>query len=87
MHSVQSDSVFPIKHIRSFDFIDGTSESPQEHPHKSRRTLMPLQECEIVRYSANQLEMTPDSPALALKLVFVQRRQHSCLVKTDTSGI
>ena len=87
MQSMQSNSVFPIKHIRSLDFIDGTPESPQEHPHKSRRTLMSRQECEIARYSANQLEMTPDSPALALKLVFVQRREHSCLVKTDTSGI
>ena len=26
---------------------------------------MSLQECEIARYSPNQLEMTPDSPALA----------------------
>ena len=45
--------------------LDGTPESPQEHPHKSRRTLMSPQECEIALCSPNQLEMKPDSPALA----------------------
>ena len=45
--------------------LEGTPESPQEHPHKSRRTLMPLQECEIAQCRPNKLEMTPDSPALA----------------------
>ena len=39
--------MYPIKHVRSLDFLDGTSESPQEHCHKSRRTLMSPQECEI----------------------------------------
>ena len=65
MHWVQRNSVFPIKHVRSLDLLDGTLESPPEHPHKSRRTLMSPQECEIARCSPNQLEITPDSPALA----------------------
>ena len=42
----------------------GTTESPREDPHKSRRTLMSTQECEITRYSLNQLEMTTDSRSL-----------------------
>ena len=37
--------------------LDGTTESPQEVPHKSRRTLMSQQECEIARCSPNHLEM------------------------------
>ena len=45
--------------------LDGTPESPQEHPQKSRRTLMSSQECEIDRCSTNQLEMMPNSSALA----------------------
>ena len=57
--------MFPIKQVRSLDLLDGTTESPPEIPHKSRRTLMSLQECEIARCSPNQLEMTTNSPALA----------------------
>ena len=45
--------------------LDGTKESPQEVPNKSRRTLMSPQECQIDRCSPNQLEMTTNSPALA----------------------
>ena len=45
--------------------LDGTTESPPEVPHKSRRTLMSPQECEIARGRPNQLEIQPDSPALA----------------------
>ena len=52
--------MFPIKHIRSLDLLDGTPESPQEHCHKSRRTLMSLQEVEIARCPPNQMEMKPD---------------------------
>ena len=44
--------------------LAGTTESPPEDPHKSRRTLSP-HECEITRCSTNQLEMTTNSPALA----------------------
>ena len=65
MYCMQSNSVFPIKQGRSLDLLDETLESLQEHAHKSRRTLMSLQECEIARCSPNQLEMKPDSPALA----------------------
>ena len=54
-----------IKQVRNLDLLDGTSKCPQEIPHKSRRTLMSLQECEIARCSPNQLEMTTNSPALA----------------------
>ena len=45
--------------------LDGTTESPPEIPHKSKRTLMSMQECEIPRCSPNQREMTTNSPALA----------------------
>ena len=45
--------------------LDGTKDSPQEVPNKSRRKLMSPQECEIPRCSPNQLEMTTNSPALA----------------------
>ena len=62
---MQSNSLFPIKQGRSLDLLDKTAESPPEIPQKSRRTLMSLQECEIARDSPNQLEIKPDSPALA----------------------
>ena len=45
--------------------LDGTTESPPEVPHKSRRTLMSPEECEIAHCSPNQLEMTSNSPAFA----------------------
>ena len=57
--------MFPIKHVTNLDLLDGTPESPQEHPQKSRRTLMSPEECEIAWGSPNQLEMMLDSPALA----------------------
>ena len=47
LHCVQSNSLFPIKQVRSLDLLDGTTESPREIPQKSRRTLMSLQEYEI----------------------------------------
>ena len=50
---------------RSLDLLDGPTESPPELPHKSRRTLMSPQECEIARGSPNQLEIKPESFALA----------------------
>ena len=59
--------MLPIKHVRSLDLLGGTPESPQEHPHISRRTLMSPQQCEIAQCSPNQLEMMLDSPALALE--------------------
>ena len=65
MHCMQSNAVFPIKQVRSLDLLDGTTESPPEIPHKSRRTRMSLQECEIARCSPNQLQMMTNSPALA----------------------
>ena len=45
--------------------LDGTTESPPEIAHKSRRTLMSVQESEIGRGTPNQIEMMTDSPALA----------------------
>ena len=65
MYCVQRNALFPIKQERSLDLLDGTTESPPEIPHKSRRTLMSPQECEIPRCSPNQLEMITSSPALA----------------------
>ena len=65
MHCVQSSALFPIKQVRSLDLLDRTTESPPKFPHKSRRTLMSPQECEIARCSPNQLEMMTNSPALA----------------------
>ena len=44
--------------------LDGTTESPQEIPQKSRRTLMSLQEYEIPRGTPNQLKIKPYFPAL-----------------------
>ena len=41
----ESNFLFPIKHIRSLDLLDWTLESPQEHCHKTRRTLMSPQKC------------------------------------------
>ena len=64
-HCVESNSLFQIKQVRSLDLLDGTTESPPEVPHKSRRTLISQQECEIALYSPNQLEMKTSSPALA----------------------
>ena len=46
------------------DLLDGILESPQEHCHKSRRTLMSPQEWEIAQCTTNQDEMKPDSLAL-----------------------
>ena len=64
MHWVQSNSMFPIKHVRGLDLLDRTLEIPPEDPHTSRRTLMSPQECEIAQCSPNQLEVMPHSPAL-----------------------
>ena len=52
-------------------FAYGTAESPQEHPHKSRMTLMSPKECEIVRCIPNQLKMMPDSPLLDIDQSYV----------------
>ena len=41
---LQSNCVFPIKHIRILDLLDWTLESPQQDCHKPRRTLMSPQE-------------------------------------------
>ena len=46
------------------DLLDGTPESPQEHCHKTRRTLMSWKEWEIARCTTNQHEMKPKSLAL-----------------------
>ena len=65
MHSMQSNSLFPIKQVRSLDLLDGTTESHPKITHKSRRTLMSPLEGEIARCSPNHLDMTTDSPAFA----------------------
>ena len=66
LHCVLSNSMFPIQHERRFHLLDGTPESPQEEPHKSRMTLMSPKECEMVQCNPNQIKMTPDSPVLDL---------------------
>ena len=45
--------------------LDGTSERNPDIAHKSRRTLMSPQECEIAQCSPNKLEMMNNSHALA----------------------
>ena len=61
--------------------LDGTRESPEEHPPKSRMTLMSPKECEIVRCITNQLEMMPDCPVLDLEQSAVPHntQQVACL--------
>ena len=62
---MQNNALFKIKQVRSLDLLDGTTENPPEILHKSKRTLMSPQECEIARCNRNQLEMMTYSPALA----------------------
>ena len=57
--------MFPNKQVRSLALLVGTTESPPDIPHKSRRTLMSPQECEIARCKSNELQMMTNSPALA----------------------
>ena len=64
MHCMQRNALFPIKQISSLHLLDGTTERHTEVPHKSRRTLMSPEECEIAQCSPNQLEITTNSPAL-----------------------
>ena len=63
LHCLQSNSMFPIKHVRNLDLLDGTPESHQEHCDMSTRTPMSLQECEIPRSTPNQLDLKLDSPS------------------------
>ena len=62
---MQSNSLFPIKQVRSLDLLDAPTESPRDIPQKSRTTLMSLQEYEIPPGSTNQLKIQPYFPALA----------------------
>ena len=64
LHCMQSNCVFPIKHIRSLDLLDWTLESPLKHCHKTRRTLMSPQERKIDWCTPNQLKMKHISPSL-----------------------
>ena len=47
VHGMQSNALFPNKQLRSLDLLDGTTQSPPEIHHKSRRALMSPQEFEI----------------------------------------
>ena len=51
--------------------LDGTTQSPEEHCHKTRRTLLSPQECKIALGTPNQLEMKPISPSLDPELSHV----------------
>ena len=62
---MQNNSMFPIKHVSSLDLLDGTPENPQEHCHKSRRTLMSPLEWQTALCTRNQLEIKHKSPVLA----------------------
>ena len=44
--------------------LDGSTDSPPEIPHKSRKTLMSPQECEISWGSPSQLMIKPYFPTL-----------------------
>ena len=55
----------PKQQVRNLDLLDGSTESPLEIPHKSRRKLMSPQESEIYLCSPNLLYIKPNSPALA----------------------
>ena len=59
--------------------LDGITESPPEAPHKSRRTLMSPQECQIAQCSPNQLEMTTNSPALASEQCPIPKHTGQCV--------
>ena len=59
LHCVQSNSLFTIKQVRRLDLLDGSTESPPEIPHKSRRTLMPPQECEIFGVAQINSRLSP----------------------------
>lgn len=65
---MQSNSEFHIQHERTLDFLDGTTESPREHCPKSPGTLTSLQPPKSLPCTINQLEMRPDSTALAPEL-------------------
>ena len=65
LHCMQSNSVFPIKHVRNLGLLVWTPDSPQEHCSKMKRTLMSTQECKIAWCTPNQIEMRPISLALA----------------------
>ena len=65
LHCVQSNFVFPIKHVWSLDLLDWTPESPQQHCHKTRRTLMSPQECKIAQCTQKQIKMRPISLSFA----------------------
>ena len=41
--------------------LDGTPESPQDHCHKTRGTLLSPQECKIAQCTPSQLDMKPIS--------------------------
>ena len=62
LHCVQRNALLSIKQERSLDLLDGTTERPPKVPHKSRKTMMSRQECEIARGSPNQLDMMTNSP-------------------------
>ena len=63
--ALRAEQCIVPKQVRSLHLLDGTTESPPEFPHKSRRTLKSSQECEIALSSLNQLEMKTNFPALA----------------------
>ena len=82
---MQSNSLFPIKQVRSLNLLDVTTESPRDIPQKSERTLMSLQEYEIHWGSPYQLKIKQYFPELAPDQFPVphQTRQVACLPLGD----
>ena len=76
---MKSNSMLPIKHEQSLDFLDGPPESLQEHCQKSRRTLKSPWEQESAPGTPNQLEMRSHSPALALESSRKPIKPNKCL--------
>ena len=71
--------MFPIKQIRSLDFLDRTPESPQEHCHKTRLTLMHLR--------MQNSSVYPKSTGDEANFPFIGSIVISCATEYSTSGM
>ena len=67
------------KHVSSLDFLDRTPESPQEHCHKTRWTLMSTQECKIARVAKINTRWSPFPPHLLHSYPVFHSKQYKLL--------
>ena len=67
-------------HVRSLNLLDGTLQSPREHPHMSRRTLMSPQECEIALCSPKSTQNYDRFPCIGSRAI-------PCSPSYTTSGL